>query len=78
MTPGLFVLLGISLLCISVPALREWYKRQFSHRWPVAAAECKRGNVTEVIKSAGEINYDAYRMTAFFSYKVENEIYEGE
>ncbi len=43
---------------------REWHKHKFSSRWPRAAGKFERGNITEVIKSVGQITYDAYRMSA--------------
>ena len=44
----------------------------------MAPAECKKGNIAKVVKSNGETSYECFELTAFFSYKVKDEIYEGE
>jgi len=44
----------------------------------MAPAECKKGNVEKVVKSDGDTSYESFELTAIFSYKAENEIYEGE
>ena len=75
---GLLVLLGIFSVCYGWPIVREWYKHTFSSRWPKAPGKFERGGVADVVKSAGDVMYDAYRLTAFFSYRVGDQTYEGE
>jgi len=44
----------------------------------MAPAECKKGNIAKAVKSRGGDQYECFELTAFFSYKVGDEIYEGE
>ena len=41
-------------------------------------AQCNKGNIAKVAKSSGGDQYECFELTAFFSYEVGDEIYEGE
>ena len=74
MTPFLFAVLGILLVWATSPPVQRWLKRSISADWPMVPGTFENGAVTRVRRS----KHTVFELTAVFSYKVNDENYNGE
>jgi hypothetical protein len=69
---------GVFVTFVVWSRVRRWYKHTISQRWPMVPAKFEQGGVQKVVRQSGRTSYECFELSTMFSYKANEEVYDGE